>query len=49
MSSQRLNHETNGKAARLDPEVLEKPVRRKFTADYKLEMVEAADRCSEIG
>jgi transposase len=49
MSSQQLNHETNGKAARPDPEVLEKPVRRKFTAAYKLEMVEAADRCSELG
>ena len=47
--SQLLNPETNGKAACPDPEVLEKPVRRKFTAAYKLEMVEAADRCSELG
>ena len=49
MPSQLLNPENNGKAACPDPEVLEKPVRRKFTAAYKLEMVEAADRCSELG
>lgn len=40
----------NGKVARpSDPEVLEKPVRRKFTAAYKLKIVEAAERCSELG
>lgn len=49
----------NGKSARpsdpevlekpADPEVLEKPVRRKFTAAYKLKIVEAAERCSELG
>jgi transposase len=44
-----LNHDNNGKATCPDPEVLEKPVRRQFTAAYKLEMVEAADRCSELG
>ncbi len=49
MQSQLLNPENNGKAARLDPEVLEKPVRRQFTAAYKLEMVQAADRCTELG
>jgi len=49
LPSQLLNHENNGKAAHPDPEVLEKPVRRQFTAAYKLEMVEAADRCSEVG
>jgi hypothetical protein len=49
MPSQLLNHENNGKTACPDPEVLEKPVRRQFTAAYKLEMVEAADRCSELG
>jgi transposase len=49
MSSQQSNHETNGKAAHPDPEVLEKPVRRKFTAAYKLEMVETAERCTELG
>jgi transposase-like protein len=49
LSSQLLNHENNGKAAYPDPEVLERPVRRQFTAAYKLEMVEAADRCTELG
>jgi transposase-like protein len=49
MPSQLLNHENNGKAAYPDPEVLERPVRRQFTAAYKLEMVEAADRCTELG
>ena len=49
MQSQLLNPENNGKAARPDPEVLEKPVRRQFTAAYKLEMVQAADRCTELG
>ncbi len=40
----------NGKVARpSDPEGLEKPVRRKFTAAYKLKIVEAAERCSELG
>ena len=34
---------------RLDPEVLEKPVRRKFTAAYKLQIVEAAEGFTEQG
>jgi transposase len=33
----------------LDPEVLEKPVRRRFTAEYKRRIVEEADRCTEHG
>jgi transposase-like protein len=49
MPSTLLNHDNNGKATCPDPEVLEKPVRRQFTTAYKLEMVEAADRCSELG
>lgn len=41
---------TNGKAIPpSDPEVLEKPVRRKFTAAYKLKIVEAAAGCTELG
>ena len=44
-----LNQDNNGKATCPDPEVLEKPVRRQFTAAYKLEMVEAAERCTELG
>jgi transposase len=33
----------------LDPEVPEKPVRRKFTAEYKLRILAEADRCTEYG
>ena len=32
-----------------DPEVLEKPVRRRFSAEYKLRVLEEADRCLESG
>jgi len=32
-----------------DPEVPEKPVRRKFTAEYKLRILAEADRCTEYG
>jgi len=39
----------NGKSVQADPEVLEKPVRRRFTADYKLRIVQEADRCTEPG
>ena len=35
--------------ARPDPEVLAKPKRRQFTAAYRLEILEQADRCSEPG
>ncbi len=38
--------ENNG---RPDPEVNEKPVRRQFTAEYKLRIVEEADRCTDKG
>lgn len=33
----------------LDPEVLERPLRRKYTAEYKLRVLEEADRCSKPG
>lgn len=33
----------------VDPEVAEKPVRRTFTAEYKLRILEEAERCSEPG
>jgi transposase len=49
MPSPLLNHDNTGKVACRDSEVLEKPVRRQFTAAYKLEMVEAAERCTELG
>jgi transposase-like protein len=32
-----------------DPAVLEKPVRRRFTAEYKLRILQEADRCSAPG
>ena len=32
-----------------EPEVLEKPVRRRYTAEYKLRILEEADRCTEHG
>ena len=33
----------------VDPEVLEKPVRRRFTAEYKLGVLREAERCGEPG
>lgn len=32
-----------------DPEVAEKPVRRRFTTEYKLRILEEADACRETG
>ncbi len=32
-----------------DPEVSEKPVRRQFTAQYRLDILEEADRCTDSG
>lgn len=34
---------------RPDPQVPEKPVRRRFTADYKLQLLQQADACRESG
>lgn len=34
---------------RPDPEVPEKPARRKFNAEYKLKIVREADQCAEYG
>lgn len=39
----------SGAGARPDPEVLEKAKRRQFSAEYKLRIVEEADRCREPG
>ena len=36
-------------ATRPDPQVQEKPVRRRFTASYKLQVVQQADGCRESG
>jgi len=35
--------------ARPDPEVVAKPKRRRFTAEYRLRILEEADRCTEPG
>ena len=32
-----------------DPEVVAKPMRRQFTAEYRLRFVEEADRCTRPG
>ena len=32
-----------------DPEVVAKPIRRQFTAEYRLRIVEEADRCTRPG
>ena len=36
-------------AAPADPEVVDKPLRRRFDPSYKLRIVEEADRCTEPG
>lgn len=36
-------------AASPDPEVLERPVRRRFTAEYKLRILRLADACGKSG
>ncbi len=36
-------------AAPADPEVIDKPLRRRFAPSYKLRIVEEADRCTEHG
>ena len=40
-------HPEGGKSP--DPEVLERPKYRRYSADYKARIVEEADRCSESG
>ena len=32
-----------------DPELLERPVRRRFTAEYKLQILREADACTRLG
>lgn len=38
-----------GSSSPKGPEVLEKPVRRRFDAKYKFRILEQADRCTEVG
>jgi transposase len=37
------------RTARLDPEVVERPIRRRFTAEFKRRVVEEAEACREPG
>jgi transposase len=37
------------RAATPDPELVERPSRRRFTAEYKLRILQAADACSQPG
>jgi transposase-like protein len=41
--------ETPASGTRPDPEALEKPARRRFTAEYKLKILRDAEACSEPG
>ncbi len=43
------NEKTEKKMATPSTEVPEKPVRRKFSTDYKLKILAEADRCTELG
>jgi transposase len=40
---------SSSRLAAPDPEVVARPKRRRFTAEYRLRIVEEADRCSEPG
>jgi len=42
-------HGSYQEVIRPEPEVQEKPVRRRFTASYKLQVVQQADACREFG
>jgi transposase len=41
--------EANASASRPDPEVVSEPKRRRFTAEYRLRIVEEADQCTQSG
>jgi len=41
--------EKNGTASTPDPELVERPSRRSYSAQYKLRILEAADACKEPG
>ena len=48
----RVNHQgmpQPKEVMRSDPEVLEKPTRRRFTAEYKLHILREAEACTESG
>jgi transposase-like protein len=48
----RVNHQSMSQSKEVmssDPEVLEKPTRRRFTAEYKLHILREAEACTESG
>ena len=47
--SESSRKDPSGSSSPKSPEVLEKPVRRRFDAKYKLRILELADRCTEVG
>jgi len=49
VSVMELKQESYQEVIRPEPEVQEKPVRRRFTASYKLQVVQQADACREFG
>lgn len=51
MSTALMTRARNGQDGRVppDPEVPERPQRRRFTAEYKLDVVKEADACTEPG
>ncbi len=46
---ERSEPEAAGRVLPEDPEVLPKATRRRFTAEYKLQIIEQADQCNESG
>ena len=49
MSDEQATEQSEHETKILDPEVVPKAKRRKFTAKYKLRILEEADRCTERG
>lgn len=49
MGAKRRTILQQGELIRPDPEVPEKPTRRRFTAEYKLRILRLADACTEPG
>ena len=44
-----MTDRTNKNGSPADPEVPEKPTRRRFDAEYKLRILEEADGCTQLG
>ena len=47
--ARRINVKTRAAGAVPDPEVVARPTRRQFTAEYRLRILEEADRCADRG